>query len=67
MDTTAVFDVDGRHWEVRVRSRPGPPHRLTCRSEREEAAPVHELLGLITLTPPDAGPGPTWQVSSPVS
>ena len=48
-DTTAVFDVDGAHWEARVRSHPGPAHRLTCRAEREEAAPVHELLGLTDL------------------
>ena len=49
-DTTAVFEVDGRRWEVRVRSVPGPPRRLTCRAVREDAAPVHRLLEITAPT-----------------
>lgn len=42
--TTVVFAVDGRQWQVRVLSVPGPPRRLTCRAVREDAAPAHLLL-----------------------
>ena len=42
--TTAVFEVDGRRWTVRVRTTRSEPSRLTCRSISPSAAPSHQLL-----------------------
>lgn len=47
--TTAVFDVDGTRWEVHVQTRSGPPRRLTCRAVREDAPPVHTLVGVTSV------------------
>ncbi|MDN4160819.1 sucrase ferredoxin [Nocardioides abyssi] len=50
--TTAVFDVAGRTWSVRVRTVQGPPARLTCRATRDNPTPRHEVEA---VTPEDAG------------
>jgi len=47
----ATFAVGAASYEVRVRSLPGPDaHRLTCRALRDNAPPVHEVLGVRRLT-----------------
>ena len=45
-ETTAVFDVAGAAWEVRVRSSPGEQTRLTCQATRENPIPVHEVVSI---------------------
>jgi hypothetical protein len=50
--TTAVFDVAGRTWSVRVRTVQGPPARLTCRATRDNPTPRHEVEA---VTPEDDG------------
>ncbi|GGO74530.1 sucrase ferredoxin [Nocardioides deserti] len=49
---TAVFDVAGRTWSVRVRTVQGPPARLTCRATRDNPTPRHEVEA---VTPEDDG------------
>jgi len=44
--TTAVFDVAGAAWEVRVRTSPGEQTRLTCQATRENPIPVHQVLSI---------------------
>ena len=44
--TTAVFEVDGRRWTVRVRTTRSEPSRLTCRSISPSAGLTHILLGI---------------------
>lgn len=58
--TEAVFDVGGSSYAVRVRSRLGGAERLTCRAEREDALPIHEVLhvGLLPRSD-DRGPRPS--------
>ena len=48
--TDAVLEVGGVHWRVRVRTSPGSAaHQLTCRALRENAAPLHEVVGIERL------------------
>jgi hypothetical protein len=54
--TRVVFEAAGEPWEVRVRTTPGPPRRLTCSAVRDTAPPVHEVIELRRL---DASPRPT--------
>ena len=42
--TRVVLALGGARWEVRVRTRPAAPERLTCRALRDSAPPRHELV-----------------------
>ena len=44
--TTAVFEVGGRQWRVRVHTERAEPARLTCRSPSPSSGLVHTLLEL---------------------
>jgi hypothetical protein len=47
--TEAVLSVtDGAHWRVRIRTKRGAPHQLTCQSERPRRPLQFELVGLET-------------------
>jgi hypothetical protein len=47
--TQAILSVtDGAHWRVRIRTRRGAPHQLTCQSERPRRPLQFELVGLET-------------------
>ena len=43
-ETCAVFDVDGRHWRVRVHTELGERRQLTCRAAATSLGPAHQLL-----------------------
>jgi hypothetical protein len=46
-DLTVRLDVAGTPYDVVVRrSRTDQPHRLTCRAQRAEAAPTHDVLSV---------------------
>lgn len=62
--TDAVFVVAGVTYSVRVRTVPGEEgHRLTCRAQRENPVPRHEVLGIRRL-PDDEGTRPqSWSTS----
>ncbi len=45
-ETTAVFEVGGARWLVRVRTDRGAPARLTCRASASSAPLCHTLLGI---------------------
>jgi hypothetical protein len=40
----ASFEVAGATYDVRVRSTLGPPAALTCRAERDNPVPRHEVI-----------------------
>jgi len=44
-ETSAVFDIDGRHWRVRVHTELGDRRQLTCRAAAPSLGPAHQLLG----------------------
>ena len=49
---TAVLEVRGARYAVRVRSTPSTePHRLTCSATRNNAPVRHELLDLSPADP----------------
>jgi len=48
-ETSAVFDVAGASWEVRVRTSPGELTRLTCKAARENPIPVHQILSVTRM------------------
>ncbi len=45
-ETTAVFELGGARWRVRVRTDRGAPARLTCRAATSSAPLCHTLLGI---------------------
>jgi hypothetical protein len=62
-ETTAVFDVDGESWEVRVHTELGAVRQLTCRAAALSVGPAHELVGITSRgaqgrPTPAAGPPP---------
>jgi len=48
--TAARFDVAGTTYAVRVRSRRGETHRLTCQALRDNPVPVHDVLEIATYS-----------------
>ena len=51
-ETTAVFDVDGEGWEVRVHTELGDKRQLTCRARALSVGPAHELVAITSLGAP---------------
>ena len=49
-ETTAVFEVAGQAWQVRVHTELGEPRQLTCRARGTSLGPTHELVDLAPLT-----------------
>jgi hypothetical protein len=45
-ETTAVFDVDGEEWEVRVHTELGDKRQLTCRARALSVGPAHEVVAI---------------------
>ena len=45
-ETRAVFEVDGRRWEVRVHTDPGEPRQLTCRASSISPGLGHRLVAI---------------------
>jgi hypothetical protein len=52
-ETTAVFDVDGETWEVRVHTELGEKRQLTCRASVLSVGPAHELVGITSRGAPE--------------
>jgi hypothetical protein len=52
--STAVFDVDGCTWEVRVRTEFGERRQLTCRAAATSVGPMHRLESLSRVPAPSA-------------
>lgn len=48
--TSARFDVEGTTYTVRIHTRPGERHRLTCQAGRDNPVPNHELLDITTYS-----------------
>jgi hypothetical protein len=44
--TTAVFEVAGRRWEVRVHTEPGRPRALTCRATAPSGGLTHRQVSI---------------------
>jgi hypothetical protein len=52
-ETTAVFEVGGEVWEVRVHTELGDKRQLTCRARTLSVGPVHELVGITSRGAPE--------------
>jgi hypothetical protein len=52
-ETTAVFDVDGEGWEVRVHTELGDKRQLTCRAAALSVGPAHELVTITSRGAPE--------------
>ena len=48
-ETTAVFDLDGQSWLVRVHTEPGQPRALTCRSTSNSTGLSHRQVSVDQL------------------
>ena len=60
-ETTAVFDVDGEGWEVRMHTEIGAGRQLTCRAAALSVGPAHELVGITSR----GAPGPPTPAADP--